>query len=289
MGSKCCIPVFHGNCRYSRSSDTCCGIPTSDAARDSVELYIKSIPIIKLAWAVSTEKTQRSKSSNSSKSNSSPAVRATTTSSREKFHLEVSSERGRSSLSAPSYNTDSFAILPMTKVHSNLYIGNWENSNDAEMLNSEGITHILSLIGHQSSVGKMERKICPMSDYGRSDIKVVLDEVYEFMESGLQEHNNLLVHCKSGQNRSAVVVIAFLMKKFKKTLHRAHRDLRKVRPLIQVNVDYAKQLLDLEREYFGKNSLPSTWMERENDAAGSEVDFNQDMSTQRQRIMFANV
>jgi len=89
------------------------------------------------------------------------------------------------------------------------------------MLNSNGITHILSLIGHQSSGGKIERKTHPMCDKGRSDIKDVLDDVYEFMESGQEEHNNLLVHCHQGHNRSAVVVIAFLMKKFKIPLFRA--------------------------------------------------------------------
>jgi len=186
--------------------------------------------------------------------------------------------------------TDSYSILPMTKVHSNLYIGNEENSNDEDLLNSKGITHILSLIGHQSSVGKVERKQYPLHDKGRSNIKNVLDEVYEFMESGQKDGNNLLVHCQLGQNRSAVIVIAFLMKKFKKTLHRAHRDLKAVRPIVQVNVDYAKQLLDLEREYFGKNSLPLNWMEREYNEAANEVVYkHENLSTLHQRFMFANI
>merc|ERR1719357_629548 len=191
---------------------------------------------------------------------------------------------GESSESCPCYSK-----LAMTRVHSNLcpnlWIGNQWNSNDEAMLTSNGITHVLSLIGRQSSVCWVQRKEKPMHDGGRSDIKDVLEEVYEFMEGGLKGNNNLLVHCHLGQNRSAVIVIAFLMKKFKITLHRAHRALKKVRPLVQVNVDYAKQLLNLEREYFGSNSLPSNWMEREYTKAADAVIFkHENMTTERQKL-----
>merc|ERR1719193_3096899 len=244
----------------------------------------------------SVKKRRRLKSSISRRSGTSPRVlyeRATNRTSRDKFLPEDSSwdgvDRGFCWWSPLPSMTDSYSILPITKVHSNLYIGNEENSNDEDLLNTKGITHILSLIGHQSSVGKIERKQYVMNDKGRSDVKEVLDEVYEFMESGQKDNNNLLVHCKLGQNRSAVVVIAFLMKKFKKTLYRAHRDLRKLRPIIQVNVDYAKQLLDLEREYFGNNSLPSNWMEREYNEAAEEVVYkHEDLTTLHQSLMFAN-
>lgn len=303
----CCKPaktssrlsLLEGQVEWSASSPSCHGKTTLEKARESLELSVKKKRNSKdsLEVTVSVKKTLRSKSSMSQRSNTSPRVlyqRAMTRTSREWFLSEVSSENALCkgfSWSMPLMSiTDSFSILPMTKVHSNLYIGNEDNSNDADMLKSKGITHILSLIGHQSSVGKVVRKQCPMHDKGRSDIKDVLDEVYEFMESGQKENNNLLVHCKLGQNRSAVVVIAFLMKKFKKTLHRAHRDLRKVRPIIQVNVDYAKQLLDLEREYFGNNSLPSNWMEREYHEATNDVVYkHEDLTTLHQSLMFGNL
>jgi len=158
--------------------------------------------------------------------------------------------------------TDSYKTYPMTRVHSNLWIGNEENSNDKDQLTSKGITHVLSLTGNQSSVCYIQRKLKPMDDRGRSDIKDVLEEVFEFMEGGLRGNNNLLVHCQSGQNRSAVIVIAFLMKKFNIKLDRAYTDLEEIRPLVQVNVDYGQQLLDLELDCFGSNSLPSDFFVR---------------------------
>merc|ERR1719245_727927 len=248
MGSVlCCIPaktnkrlsLLQAQCAWSASMDIGRGKPTLENAGTSVEVSVKTTHKFKDSIKLSAKKRRRLKSSNSWRSSTSPRVlyeRVTTIKSRERFLSEDSSWDGVSrgfcwSSPLPSM-TDSYSILPMTKVQSNLYIGNEENSNDEDLLNSEGITHILSLIGHQSSVEKVERKQYPMNDKGRTDIKDVLDEVYDFMESGQKENNNLLVHCKLGQNRSAVVVIAFLMKKFKKTLYRAHRDLRKVRPII---------------------------------------------------------
>jgi len=302
----CCIPektnarlsLLQWQREWSASSDTGIGKPTFEKAEDFLEVSVKRTPKLKDSVWVSVNKTRRLKSSITTlRSATSPRVlyeRVTTRTSRDTFLSDDRSVDGVGRgfcWSSPSPSmSDSFKIFPMTKVHSNLYIGSEENSNEEDLLNSKGITHILSLIGHQSSVEMVERKQYPMDDKGRSDIKDVLDEVYEFMESGQKENNNLLVHCKLGQNRSAVVVIAFLMKKFKKTLHRAHRDLKKARPIVQVNVDYAKQLLELEREYFGNNSLPLNWMEREyNEAANDVVYKHEDLTTLRQSLMFANI
>jgi len=188
----------------------------------------------------------------------------------------------------PMSTVRSYSIVPMTKVHSNLYIGNWENANDEAELKSKGITHILSVISHQSSVEWVERKQRVMHDKGRSNIEEVLDEVFEFMEEGQKGNNNLLVHCQLGQNRSAVVIIGFLMRKEKKTLHRAHRELRKLRPIVQVNVDYAKQLLELELKLFGKNTIPLNWMEREYDEAANDVFYkHENLTTVHQLAIFA--
>jgi len=101
-----------------------------------------------------------------------------------------------------------------------------------------------------------------MNDYGNTDLKSVLKEVFEFMEEGQTNGKSLLVHCQSGQNRSATIVIAFLMKSYRKTLYLSHKELKDLRPIVQINVKYAKQLLALEKELLNVNSLPSDWMER---------------------------
>jgi len=127
-----------------------------------------------------------------------------------------------------------------------------------------------------------------MDDKGKTNIKDVLNEVYEFMKDGQKGKNKLLVHCKLGQNRSAVVVISFLMMNLNKTLWRAHRELKKLRPIVQVNVLYAKQLLEFEKELFGVSSLPPDWMERQFDEVKEELSYkHEDVNTKRHKTMFA--
>jgi protein-tyrosine phosphatase len=181
--------------------------------------------------------------------------------------------------------TSSYIPLPMSKVLPTLYIGTYENTTDEEDLRQNGITHILTLIGNQSCVEGVNYKQYVMSDYGKTNIKDVLKEVYEFMMEGQKGNNKLLVHCQSGQNRSAVVIISFLMMNAKKTLYRAHRELRKIRPIVQVNVGYAKQLLELEKEFFGESSLPPNWMERQFDEVTEELTYKyEDLKTPDHRI-----
>ena len=128
-----------------------------------------------------------------------------------------------------------------------------------------------------------------MCDHGKTVLKTVLEEVSEFIEIGQKGNNSLLVHCQSGQNRSATVVIALMMIMHKKTLYRAHRELKKLRPIVQVNVHYAKQLLQLEQEFFnGVNSLPLIWMGREpiHESASDIFYKHENLNTTHHRLLF---
>jgi len=184
-----------------------------------------------------------------------------------------------------SSTTTSYIPLPMSEVLSTLYIGTYDNTTNEEDLRRNGITHILTLIGNQSCVKGVNYKQYVMSDYGKTNIKDVLKEVYEFMNEGQKGNNKLLVHCKCGQNRSAVIVISYMMMNAKKTLYRAHRELRKIRPIVQINVEYAKQLLELEKELFGESSLPPNWMERQFDEVAQKLIFKyEDLTTLHHRI-----
>jgi len=163
-------------------------------------------------------------------------------------------------ISSPSYS--SYVPTPMTKVLPHLYLGSYDNATNEQELFEKNITHILSLIGPRNTLEIKHYKKVPMNDYGRTDLKEVLEKVTNFVEEGQQDGHNLLIHCQSGQNRSATVVIALQMIYQKKTLYEAHKELKRIRPIVHINVEYAKQLIALEKEILGKSSLPPNWMER---------------------------
>jgi len=158
--------------------------------------------------------------------------------------------------------TSTYAPIPITEVLlRKLYIGTWDNAKDESLLKSKEITHVLSVIGPKHDVIGIKYKHIPMNDRGRTDLKKVMSECYDFMVDSQGPGKSLFVHCQSGQNRSPTIVIAFLMMHQGLTLYRAHRKVKDLRPIVQVNVNYAKQLLDLERELFKETSLPDSWME----------------------------
>merc|ERR1719317_748711 len=64
----------------------------------------------------------------------------------------------------------------------------------------------------------------------------------------------------SGQNRSATVVLGILLRSQSYRLDEARRMIQKKRPVVQINKQYAKQLAEMEREIFGRISVPNNWM-----------------------------
>jgi len=190
-----------------------------------------------------------------------------------------------------SVHTITYAPVPMTKILPHMYIGCYENAMEEHVLKAKGITHILSLIGRTWPLDFVEQEIISMHDLGRTNVKGLLEKVSKFMEAGQKEGSNILVHCQSGQNRSATLVIAHLMMYHNETLYRAHKRVKRLRPVVQINAGYAKQLLALEKEIFGRNSLPSDWMEREevNMATGEVAYKHENMNSLQHRVMFDSV
>jgi len=125
-----------------------------------------------------------------------------------------------------------------------------------------------------------------MSDYGRTDLQSLLKKVYPFFRRSQEEGNSLFVHCKLGQNRSATVVLAFLMMSKGQSLFEVYRKLKKLRPVIQINRNYAKMLLSLERELFKEQSLPDDWMEPTGDDRVSGELFKHENMTVEEQLEF---
>jgi len=142
-----------------------------------------------------------------------------------------------------------------------LYLGCEEKAADENELLSLGITHLLCVSNHVIPIKGIEHKHIVMNDWGRTDLNTVLEKAYPFMERSQKPGKKLFVHCKLGQNRSAALVISFLVKNKGLTVYEAHKMLKEMRPVVQVHHNYAKMLLSLEKELFGETSLPEDWME----------------------------
>jgi protein-tyrosine phosphatase len=162
-----------------------------------------------------------------------------------------------------SFNrTATVYTVPLTEISSQLFLGSFEDAKNENKLVELGITHIISLIGPKHIIKGIQHMHKPMSDHGRTNLFNVIKDIWPFVLDSQYAGNKLFLHCQSGQNRSATVMTAILMK-LKGGQHKlvdVYRLVKTKRPLVQINRKYAEQLLEFERELFGETTLPNDWM-----------------------------
>ena len=146
-----------------------------------------------------------------------------------------------------------------------LYLGSEDHFFDEELLKKLGITHVLSCVS--GSVGQREDVVhfrVPMSDTGTSMLEdIVFAEAFPWLMDTLQQPDTkVLVHCHAGINRSATVVVGFLMFAEKLPLKKAHQVVESRRGIC-IHDDYMKQLREYDKALVGEYStapdeLPTT-------------------------------
>jgi len=151
---------------------------------------------------------------------------------------------------------ESYVPPPLTQVLPRLYLGSQEDAEQEEKIMNLGITHIISIVGGGRYSHYCENHMyIPLRDNGSSDLLVWLDRSYNFMIESQKPHNKLFIHCQLGQNRSASLIIGFLMRYWQCCLFDAYTFIKEKRELIHPNLKYMRQLRELD---FQLNSVYST-------------------------------
>ncbi|XP_077580378.1 dual specificity protein phosphatase 12 [Stigmatopora nigra] len=135
----------------------------------------------------------------------------------------------------------------MLLVDSGVFIGTAADLNDNQGLAEAAITHILSV----DSVDPGPRlpldsgyykKWINVLDEVTSDLLSHLDECYSFIQEAVDGGGAALIHCQAGRSRSATVVTAYLMKRYKLCFTEAYQRLKTIKQDVQVNRGFEEQL-----------------------------------------------
>lgn len=142
-------------------------------------------------------------------------------------------------------------------IDSFLYLGSYYDACSFDKLEEFKINFILNVKDSCRFPPKpFELKHVPVDDYGRTNLlKDVFPKCFKFLDKVKENKGRVLIHCQSGVNRSASIVLAYLMTYRKMTFKEAFLFLRERRPIVSPHESYMKQLSEYEMTLYGKSTL----------------------------------
>ncbi|XP_034996135.1 dual specificity protein phosphatase 14 [Zootoca vivipara] len=138
-----------------------------------------------------------------------------------------------------------------------LYISKGSVASNRQLLLARGITCIVNATIELPNFNfpEFEYVKVPVADMPTAPISLYFDSVADKIQSVARKHGVTLVHCAAGVSRSATLCIAYLMKYQNVTLLEAYNWVKSRRPVIHPNVGFWRQLIDYERELYGRNTV----------------------------------
>jgi len=136
-------------------------------------------------------------------------------------------------------------------VPSFLYLGSAADASNIEWFEQTAITHVLNCADQTASgsggvVGKLKLKYCQLDaddDDEFNIIKASFPAASAFIKQAeAMSNGKIFVHCHAGVNRSAALVVAFLMKERGMHVLDAVRQVWAVRPIVLQNDNFIRQL-----------------------------------------------
>ena len=134
----------------------------------------------------------------------------------------------------------------MDLICDNIYLGDKEAARDESYLKQNNITRVVNC-AHELTSNYKEIRFLELGFYDNSNILPRFEVAYKFIKKQLK--NNILIHCVHGRNRSASLVVFYLMKEKGWDYDTSIKFIRKKRRSAHPNSGFKKQL----KEYYTKN------------------------------------
>ncbi|OQR96544.1 dual specificity protein phosphatase [Achlya hypogyna] len=159
------------------------------------------------------------------------------------------------------HETTARAAAWASEIAPGLWLGNGSAAADLVSLQQHGVEYVLNVADDVPNYHADALTYCTLgvADFGQdAGISRVFSRAFDFLDHVLlHAKGRVLVHCAAGANRSATVVIAYLMHSQQLSLADAWAIVRKRRPGMSPLEDNRKQLWNFELQLRGCHSLPS--------------------------------
>jgi hypothetical protein len=140
-----------------------------------------------------------------------------------------------------------------------LWLGSCEASHNQSFVESEAIALIVTVTPaaecSQPLAGIVKYVRVDLLDDGSHALRPFLPLVQREIDAALVANRSVLLHCVQGISRSPAVAMAYLMLSRHWSLRTALSAVRDARPSVQPRFQLFDELLTLERDIFGHNSV----------------------------------
>ena len=150
------------------------------------------------------------------------------------------------------YDNIRLLMTEPTHVIDNIYIGNSLNASNYYELIDNDITHVINVSEEISNYfpEEIEYLRIPVSDTNDASLDNYYAKALEFINNIDHfngKNNNVLIHCFMGSSRSATIVVLYLMKVKNMSFDAAYKYLKRLRPVVNMNITFAEELQDVEK------------------------------------------
>ncbi|KYQ57171.1 Dual specificity protein phosphatase 22 [Trachymyrmex zeteki] len=133
------------------------------------------------------------------------------------------------------------------QVLSGLYVGNYQDSKDADQLERFEITHILAIHDTARRLHSDKHYLCILAaDSPDQNLLQYFSLCNDFIHAARLRGGNVLIHCLAGMSRSVTVAVAYIMSTTNLSWKEALKVVRVGRSIANPNVGFQQQLKDFE-------------------------------------------
>lgn len=163
------------------------------------------------------------------------------------------------------------SICEVSVITPNLYISNWRNGTDIDVLKHHGIKCILSISEGVKSAETLQRykdngiehKALIIEDNLREDLSKYFNDIWDYISLAHSLKKRVLVHCSYGKSRSPAAVLYYLVRRLhtlgklsKTQTDTTYKLLLTRRSCIEVNPDFLNQVREYEHKILGLPFVP---------------------------------
>lgn len=134
--------------------------------------------------------------------------------------------------------------IEITQIDPQLYLGSSEHpvklTEEFIKVNPQVVINCASEISYQSRLFDIVHVPLKNDDY--ASLLDYLDDAVNIITGYLKKGKVVYVHCSDGVSRAPAIIIYFLMVFYSIDYEAAHKLLRKLRPVIEVNSNFEREL-----------------------------------------------